>query len=499
MHNRDKSGALASLSSVAKLPYQSCMDGISNTFCLLPQALGDPDDRAQNLATVLDGYFMKNAHHINVNILQREILEDAHRHPEKYPNLTIRVSGYAVRFNRLTPEQREEVMARTMHSGSVAAYSNVNPSLQVARNLQEEQPDQESICDTTSVDFEIGDNTNDFGRACAQSKTALPVSKTASSTRLTTRWPTHPFLKKSTTASQRLSPLHATTAAAAVEESLAVTEDKSVDALERAFLLDAVPETVNGAVHSIETFSTNDGPGIRNIVFLQGCSKRCIYCSNPETQMCVNPDEHPELAMTDEEVADLLKKYDMFLRPNGGGITMSGGEPLVQPEFVRAVFRRVKDMGLTTCIDTSGHGTPSSWDRVLPFTDHVMLCLKAMDLDLATKISGAPRDANVRAREFARHIRDNYDNIKVSLRWVLLKGMTDTDEELRALAEFAKELSPVMTHVQILPYHELGREKYDFLGRPYALDGMEPYPYEDAVKVKDTLEKYGVSAVLAKP
>ena len=116
MHNREENGALASLNSVAKICYDDCRDGVSNTFSITPDALGKTDEeRVGNLVHILDGYFAKHAHHININVLNRETLMKAYEDPDAYPNLTIRVSGYAVNFNKLSREQQREVISRTFH------------------------------------------------------------------------------------------------------------------------------------------------------------------------------------------------------------------------------------------------------------------------------------------------------------------------------------------------------------------------------------------------
>ena len=410
MHGRDKNGALASLASVAKIPYSKCMDGISNTFCLLPNALGQPSHRSSNLATILDGYFGHNGHHININVLSRDILEDAHRHPEKYPNLTIRVSGYAVRFNRLTPEQREEVMARTMHSASVARMAQ------------------------TGVNNEIYDHCNN-------------------------------------------------------------EEEKKEPYLEEMEGLDK--GAVLGSVYSLETFSTTDGPGIRSNVFLQGCPKKCLFCCNPETQALADPKKHPEFAMSSAEVASLVSKYEEWLKPRGGGITVSGGEAMVQPDFVSDLFQRVHQRGLTTCLDTACYGNKRRWDKVLPHTDNVLLCMKGMDNHVAAQVAQVSPNEMEKSKEFARYIRDSHPNIKVTLRWVLLKDMTDTDAELEALIDFTRELGGVFHAIELIPYHELGRDKYTALNLAYPLDDMSAYRYKDAVEVQKRLETAGVTTILS--
>ena len=154
-------------------------------------------------------------------------------------------------------------------------------------------------------------------------------------------------------------------------------------------------------------------------------------------------------------------------------------------------------MGVTTCLDTACHGNENDWEKVLRETDYVMLCLKGMDNEVAAKVAQVSVAEMAKSKDFARYIRDHYPNIRVTLRWVLLLGITDTDAELNALTDFAKELYPVFYAVELIPYHDLGREKYGMLDMVYPLDGMPVYKPENALLVRDRLEEAGIATILS--
>lgn len=222
-----------------------------------------------------------------------------------------------------------------------------------------------------------------------------------------------------------------------------------------------------------------------------------VFCCNPETQALADPLQHPEFAMSSAEIASLLFKYKDWLSPRGGGVTVSGGEAMIQPDFVADLFKRVQSIGLSTCLDTACFGNKRRWDKILPHTDNVLLCLKGMDIEVAAKVAQVSVAEMEKSKDFARHIRDHYPNIKVTLRWVLLSGITDTDAELDALADFAQDLYPVFHAIELIPYHDLGREKYDMLDMSYPLDEMPVYKAENALLVRDRLEEAGIVTILS--
>eukprot|EP00667_Euglena_gracilis_P000549 EG_transcript_549 len=426
LHGRDVSGALASLASVAKLSYDACLDGISNTFSMVPNLLGPPAVRQDNLAIMLDGYFQKNGHHINVNVLSRETLLDAMDRPHLYPQLTIRVSGYAVHFVKLSREQQQDVLRRTMHglppAGSSPAPAPGRPAGAVGPAPSPPASDG-AVSPTSSP-------TSSLGNACF---TPPPDC----------------------------------------DGDCGDVEDlpRPLDAAEACGAV--------GVVHSIETLSTCDGPGMRVLIFLQGCLKRCQYCHNPDMQPRAKAGT---LYLTAAAAAALVQRYRVWLRPNQGGVTLSGGEPLLQPRYVAAVFAKVRALGLTTCLDTAAHGSRSDWDLVLPHTDTVLLCLKGMTPNSYRRVAGvAGLDA---AMEFARCAAAR--GVAVVLRWVLLAGVTDTEAELAALAAFARTL-PTFRYVELLPFHQLGQHKYEKLNKEYPLADAPSYGLAEAHRVADLL------------
>lgn len=237
-----------------------------------------------------------------------------------------------------------------------------------------------------------------------------------------------------------------------------------------------------GYVHSFESFGTVDGPGIRFVVFLQGCPLRCLYCHNPDTWMIGEGKQY-----TAEQVAANAIKYKSYFT-GGGGVTVSGGEPMLQAEFVTEIFTILKSKGVHTALDTSGvmfnRLSKEVTDKLLAVTDLVLLDIKHIDDEKHKELTG---QSNKNILEFAEYLSDIGKDMWI--RHVLVPDITDDDKYLNALAEFISQLKTVKK-VEVLPYHTMGAGKYQRLGLHYALDGVKTPTKERVENAKKILRQY---------
>lgn len=244
-----------------------------------------------------------------------------------------------------------------------------------------------------------------------------------------------------------------------------------------------------GRIHSIETFGTVDGPGIRFVLFLQGCALRCHYCHNPDSW-----DPQAGTPRTVEEVLADIEPYVDYYKRSGGGITATGGEPTLQAPFVAALFRACKDRwGLHTALDSSGFCDPSHAEELLAVTDLVLLDLKRMNRTAHIELAGQPND---RILAFASYLSER--GARMWIRRVLVPGWTDGMDDLLDMGLFLEKLEGV-DKVEVLPYHRMGVYKWRQLGLRYQLDDvMEPSAreVERAYRLIEQGRKLAQSAVV---
>ncbi|MGI6777935.1 MAG: pyruvate formate-lyase-activating protein [Acetivibrionales bacterium] len=234
---------------------------------------------------------------------------------------------------------------------------------------------------------------------------------------------------------------------------------------------------VKGRIHSFESFSALDGPGIRFVVFMQGCPLRCIYCHNRDTRNAWGGKEYSV-----EELMREVEKYIDFIKLSGGGITFTGGEPTLQHEFVAEVFKECKEIGIHTALDTCAFVDVEKVKGLLEFTDLVLLDIKHAIDEKHREITGV---GNEKIKAFARYLSEN--GIPVWIRYVLIPGYTDLENDLYAAADFIKQLDNVKK-IEVLPYHNLGEYKWEKLGDNYRLKGTQSPTPEQIEKANDILQ-----------
>lgn len=233
---------------------------------------------------------------------------------------------------------------------------------------------------------------------------------------------------------------------------------------------------MEGRIHSFESLGAVDGPGIRFVIFMQGCSLKCKYCQNRDTW-----DLHGGTSYTSDELVEKILRYKNYIMPNGG-VTISGGEPLLQSKFLIELFTKLKKHNIHTCIDTSGNfDITDDIKTLIDLTDLFLLDIKCINDEKAKDLTGF---SNKKELDFARYL----DKIgkELWIRQVLVPTITDDKQDLLELKNFISSFNNV-TKVEILPYHDLGKFKWNNLGCDYPLEGLRTATKDDVEKAKEIL------------
>jgi len=222
---------------------------------------------------------------------------------------------------------------------------------------------------------------------------------------------------------------------------------------------------MKGRIHSIDTFSTLDGPGIRTVIFMQGCHLRCKYCHNPDTWEL---ESSTASKYTVDELMKIIRRGKPYYDASGGGITFSGGEPLLQHMFIKETFIKCRAEKISTAIDSSFYVSTSRVLELIPFTDLVLADIKQMDDEKSRYLTGTSNLLNLQNLELI-----NEHGIPIWIRYVVVPGWTDAIGDIKKMANFVAKLSSV-ERIDLLPYHSLGKHKWDILGLEYELKNTEP-------------------------
>lgn len=248
-----------------------------------------------------------------------------------------------------------------------------------------------------------------------------------------------------------------------------------------------------GRIFDIQKYSIHDGPGIRTIVFLKGCYLRCRWCCNPESQeydiqnmTVAGKTKVIGRDVTVREIMPEILKDMQYYRRSGGGVTLSGGESLAQPDFTEALLYACKTNGLHTAMESTGHAKFEVIERILPYLDLYLMDIKHMDSRKHQEFTTQP---NGLILENARKIAERAKELII--RVPVIPTFNNTPDEIRAIAEFAASL-PNVKELHLLPYHRLGQDKYAGLGREYLLDGIEPLNNDDMLPLLAVAEKSGL-------